>query len=183
MSSDGTSDVAARIRAGDSQAFEALHAQYWQGLVRSAMRYVNDAELAADVVQDIFVSLWIRRSTLVLRGSIAEYLYAAVRNQAVTAARHRHTITQFRDQGMTSTSSESLDASDTTLEFRELEQAIRRRFMELPARCRETFLLYRSGDLELGEVARIMGVSRATAKTQIKRAVAALRDVVTVHRR
>lgn len=174
-------DIVIRLHAGDGRALEALHRRYWHSLVASASRYVYDSDIACDVVQDVFVDLWERRAIWHPRSSIAAYLYGAVRNRALSVARHNRVVEKHRWNEidiapLVPDSLESLEAAD-------LATLLRSRILSLPERCRETFLLYRSGDLTVAEVAQVMEVSTETAKTQIKRAVAALREVVRSYRK
>ena len=187
-------DLVARIRAGEERALEALHIKYWHSLVRAAVRYVGDEELARDVVQDVFSDIWYRRESWAPQGTVAGYLYGAIRNRAISVARHEQWTTRWpgpvgtgaRDEDSEREGSSApypvVDASQAEqLEVAELDALLRARLRSLPERCRETYLLYRGGDLTVAEVAHVMGVSTETAKTQIKRAMAALRDVVTAY--
>ena len=61
------------------------------------------------------------------------------------------------------------------VEASELEAAIRTAIRGLPERCRTAFLLCREEELTYAQAAEVMGVSPATVKTQIARALASLR--------
>lgn len=195
---DAEHDLIVRIQAGEERALEALHVKYWSRLVKAAARYVRDEELARDVVQDVFLDIWYRRDTWAPHGSIAAYLYGATRNRAISVARHEQRMESWsnleggegntRDswRADTALSAEQQTASDPSqaerMEVAELDALLRARLHALPERCRETYLLYRGGDLTVAEVANVMGVSTETAKTQIKRAMTALREVVVAYR-
>lgn len=174
-----------RVRTGDHGALEAVHAAHWDGLVRYAERMTHSSETARDIVQDVFLDLWMHRADWLVRGSIASYLYAAVRGRALRVLRHdrvteRHASdvmnTSFVSGGAFGHQSPADDVE--TIHLLAIVDAVLR---ELPPRCQEAFILYRSHGLELSDVARIMGTSVGTVKVQLKRAVAALRTALAPH--
>ena len=173
------SALIARVQNGDERALEELHIAFWPSLVNLAQRYLHDVDMARDVVQDVYADIWFRHAEWAPRGTIASYLYGAVRNRAISVSRREKVIHGW-DTG--SSELDEIAASTTSvsdhMEVSELDTLLRIRLKSLPARCRETYLLYRGGDLTVAEVARVMGVSTETAKTQIRRAVAALQKTV-----
>src|SRR2546427_2333558 len=86
-SDDVTTDAdervwADRIRAGDTDAFEALYRAYWQRLYAFAFRYVHSKEDAEEVTQDVFFRIWRGRADWIPAGAVRNYLYLSVRNAA-----------------------------------------------------------------------------------------------------
>lgn len=77
----------AELAGGDERALEALYLAHERRLHRVAYRYLESAWAARAVVQDVFASVWYRRATLVVQGSIEAYLAAAVRKRALTVLR------------------------------------------------------------------------------------------------
>ena len=82
-------DLARRIRAGDARAFEELFRSHYAALCRFAHRYLHEAWLAEELVQDLFADLWADHARLELRGSVRAYLFAAVRNRALNYRKHQ----------------------------------------------------------------------------------------------
>src|ERR1700722_3474271 len=76
-----------RLAAGDELALESLFLAHAGALHRIAYRYLHSSWAARAVVQDVFTTVWWRRSTLAVRGPIAAYLTVAVRNRARTVLR------------------------------------------------------------------------------------------------
>ncbi len=76
--------LAAAIRDGDSQAFEILFYRYYgelKGYLRRKYSMADDQ--ARDVVQEGFVRLWEKRSTIDPQRSIRAFLYQVIRNLAI----------------------------------------------------------------------------------------------------
>src|SRR2546423_12743163 len=68
--------LVARIRAGDEAACEVLFRAYHVPLWRFAYGYVHSREVAEELVQDVFCTLWGERSTWDVRVSVRAWLYA-----------------------------------------------------------------------------------------------------------
>ncbi|MEP6778803.1 MAG: sigma-70 family RNA polymerase sigma factor [Gemmatimonadaceae bacterium] len=71
------------MRKGDSAAFAELFGLFNLPLRRSAFRIVRSREVAAELVQDVFLRVWHRREELNVRGDLAAYLFTATRNRAL----------------------------------------------------------------------------------------------------
>ncbi len=67
------------VADGDKDAFTMLYRRYWESLFTSAARALRSKTDAADLVQDIFLSIWNRRNDLRITGSLAAYLQTSVR--------------------------------------------------------------------------------------------------------
>ncbi|MGV3547900.1 MAG: RNA polymerase sigma factor, partial [Pedobacter sp.] len=50
------------VQNSDNKAFNTLYNRYWKKLYATVLHYINDAEIAERVVQDVFVVLWKRRA-------------------------------------------------------------------------------------------------------------------------
>src|SRR5215216_5650542 len=81
-----------RIRAGDEPAFEALFRALAPGLCALVTRYVGARAVAEEIVQDLFLELWTRRSELSIDQSIAAYLFTAARNRALNHRKRERRI-------------------------------------------------------------------------------------------
>src|SRR5438309_12034626 len=78
--------LAARIRAGDESAFEAMFRAYYDPLCRHVAAYLGSRDAAEDVVQGVFARIWEDRDRWVV-SDLGHYLYAAVRRRAISQVR------------------------------------------------------------------------------------------------
>ncbi|UCH10721.1 MAG: RNA polymerase sigma-70 factor [Fidelibacterota bacterium] len=164
---------AERIRAGDARAFEQLFFAYCQSLTSFALRFVQDQDLAEDVVQDVFLRVWTQRSQLDPDRNIKTYLYTATRNQALNVLRHSRVKRQSTEELA------RLDSKVTTpenqLEQQQVSREVHRAISQLPDRCRTIFTMSRFDRLTYAEIAEILHISVKTVETQMGRALKALR--------
>jgi RNA polymerase sigma-70 factor, ECF subfamily len=171
--------------AADRTAFEALFRAHYEGLLRFVVAHLDDRGAAEDVVHDVFLRLWSDRDRLRSHDSPRSYLLAAVRNRIIDQHRRRALERRWivalpTDAEAESEAARVQETADRTepsdpASVAQLEERIRRAVAELPERCRTAFLLCREQELSYAEAAEVMGVSPATVKTQMARALAAMR--------
>lgn len=163
------------IREGDEQAFENVFRAYYPRLCRFAAEYVDSANRARDVVQEVFLRIWERRETWTVQRSLKAYLYQAVRNRALNESRRKTTKQEAeKDLAYTtepSTRSKAADAAHGSA----LSEAVDEAIGELPERRRMAFLLHRRHGFTYEEIACVMGITGKTVENQIGRALKSLR--------
>ena len=53
------------------------------------MKYIGDLEVARDLVQDLFLSIYESRRSISIQTSLKSYLYSAVKNRCLNHIRHQ----------------------------------------------------------------------------------------------
>jgi len=76
-----------RVCSGDEAAFEQIFRGYYAPLVSFACRNVGSQALAEELVQEVFLHIWMRREQWVVERSLAAYLFRCVRNRILNARR------------------------------------------------------------------------------------------------
>lgn len=163
-------DLIAKIRAGDQSALGFLIQSYYEQLAMLVIRYLDSADAADDVLQELFLRIWNGRVNWEVRGSLKVYMYTAARNSALHAVARRDA--RSRAEGKAAIYSEHIVQHDASaeLEQSELAAAARAVVAELPERCREIYLLSSEHGLSYSEIAAMLGISVSTVKTQMGRA-------------
>lgn len=147
-----------------------LFEYYYTGLVVFANRYMHDIEMAEDIVQSVFVRLWENKHAI-KSPSIRYYLANAVKNNCVDLIRKRETQVKYAQRQ----AFQAVDHGDNFWAENELEQMIEKAISNLPARCREIFVMSRYEGLKSNEIARKLQLSQRTVETQIAKALKILR--------
>ena len=80
--------VIAQVVTGDLSTFEMVFRDYYRPLVRYGNTFLKDSDEAEDIVQQVFVSLWEKRSQLDIHTSIRAVLYKAVQNACLNKIKH-----------------------------------------------------------------------------------------------
>src|SRR2546426_1528192 len=136
-------DWGARIRAGDAAAFERAFRTYHPALCKFAFRYVHSRDVAQELVHDVFATLWEERGRLSV-DRLKSYLYAAVRNLAISHLRHELVERRWRERAPAGAAPLDQNEGERRLETAELEAAVERVLDRVPERCRLALTLRRS---------------------------------------
>ena len=86
-----------RVRNGDRAAFNELYGLYWVPLVNYAGLIVGDG-CAEDVVQEVFVRVWLGRDKLRGDGSLRSYLLRAVYRASLNVLRANSYAVTYRSR-------------------------------------------------------------------------------------
>lgn len=162
------------IQRDDKRAFEELYKRTVLPLSKLAYGLLRDKELTRDILQDIFVSLYMRRHELSADINIGGYLNNAVRYKVSTVLRDRlakethHLYLLKREQ-----EAELLQADP--YEHTALKKRIRTGIDSLPEKCRQAFMMNHYGSLSYKAIAHEMGISVKTVEKHISKALQLLR--------
>ena len=76
------------VHQWDESSLQLLYRHFYKALVAFSNQMVSNLEIAEELVQDAFVSLWQQRNTFKNQGVLKAYLYNSVRNKSITYLRH-----------------------------------------------------------------------------------------------
>jgi RNA polymerase sigma-70 factor (ECF subfamily) len=169
--------VAADLR--DSHTFRRAFYEHHRAVYTAAFRIVNDASLAQDVVQDVFLRLWRRPCSFnPERGDLGTYLRLMGRSRALDLWREGQVRGRAADR-LTLVAAEELRVEDhpAVLAERDHDRAeIRDALGKLPEAQREAIVLAYWGGLTADQIARRAHVPLGTAKSRIRLGLARLRE-------
>ena len=72
-----------KLRSGDEKFYRSVFFEYYPLLTFFANKYVNDLDVAKELVQDFFVKLYEKRFALHIQSSFKSYLYKSVYNSCI----------------------------------------------------------------------------------------------------
>lgn len=171
------SELIARIQGGDEAAFELLFREHYGRLCLLATRMLRSDAAAEELVQELLFNIWQQRERWEITGTIAGYLYGAVRNRALNQLRRQQLEQQWRESAQWDVVPlhSATPTPDDHLASSELAAAIDQVVAELPPRCRQAFILRRQQNLSYQEIARVMHIAPKTVEVQIGAALRTLR--------
>jgi RNA polymerase sigma-70 factor, ECF subfamily len=168
-------ELFARLRAGDESAFDALFRAWYAPLVRFANGMLRSEAAAEEVVQDVMLEIWRRRTDLELNSAPNAYLIRATRNRALNSIR-RVRLEESREPQVVADQTRVVAATDALLAEEELATAISHAIEELPPRCKEVFLMSRREQLKYGEIAERLGITVKAVEANMGRALRTMRE-------
>ncbi|TNE48330.1 MAG: RNA polymerase sigma-70 factor [Bacteroidetes bacterium] len=164
-----------RLRGGDESALRTIFDRYYAQLLGDVFPYIQDEDTCQDLVQEVFVELWRKRSTIEIHTSLRAYLRRAAINRALNYIKvNRRTVLEETDSWK-DTADLSSDEIQQQARQEGLEDALRQAIEELPEKCRLVFSLSRFEQLSHKEIAEQLGISTKTIENQITKAMRLLR--------
>lgn len=168
-------DLLTRMAQGDERAFTELYERHWKIIFGYAYNRLRDKEKCRSIVQDIFMSLWERRSVLRVN-SLRDYLFRAVKYTVLDTMNEDEKREEYAKRFFSMYPEGQLD--DTLQEQENLEDLkvnIDRSLAHLPEYYGKAFRLSRLENLTSAEIAKRMNISVRTAENYITVALKHLR--------
>jgi RNA polymerase sigma-70 factor, ECF subfamily len=150
---------------------------FYEGLHRYAFTILGDNDLAKDVAQQVFVTLWEKKDTLSINISVRAYLYRSVYHACInhkTRGTTHYSLYQ-EDPAILSAKPEFLN------DVRELRAILDEAIASLPPQCKVIFLKSREEEKTYAVIARELHISVKTVEAQISKALKLLRAILEKH--
>jgi RNA polymerase sigma-70 factor (family 1) len=167
------------VAAGDKEAFTMLYRRYWQSLFTSAAKALRSKTDAADLVQDIFLSIWNRRHELSITGSLGAYLQTSVRYKVIKYIEKNITRRDYLILFSDMLVNYQPPDVESQLQIKELQTAIQSAVDQMPHKMREVYQLSRKHHLSHKEIAESLGISDETVKKHIQHALQIIKSAIS----
>ncbi|MDR1335251.1 MAG: RNA polymerase sigma-70 factor [Tannerella sp.] len=162
------------------ESFRTLYKKEAPVLISYAARY-TDAGTAEDIVQDIFLKIWNRRSLAFPEDGIRTYLYHAVRHACLDHLRHLDVCLDYAAAFRLKRQIEELyfnDDPDFLMEGDVRLPSIYREIEKLPGKCREIFVMAYLEERKAAEIAALLNLSKRTVEAQLYKGLKAIREAL-----
>jgi RNA polymerase sigma-70 factor (ECF subfamily) len=178
--------LAQRALVGDEDAYALLVERYSTPLFNFICRFLNDYDAANDILQQVFLQLYISLPKLRIGEPLKSWLFQVARNRCLDELRRKHAIHFSELQG----TSEDEDLSpldiipDTSplpeeiADRHDLQAILQRAIDTLPPKFRAVVLLRYTAQFSFSEIGQSLQMPEATAKTYFQRAKPLLRTAL-----
>lgn len=163
----------AQISQGDELAFTSVFNHYVKPLSAFVFKLTQSVPLTEEVIQDSFITLWLKKESLGAVSNFGGYLYTICRNNALAALKKiakEAVCTAVLAQEMLY-DLELVDDSERIAEYRAL---LALAVEKLPTQQRKVYQMSRYERLKHQEIAAKLGISAETVKKHIQLAVSAI---------
>lgn len=151
----------------DETAFREFYKENVFKLFQFAFAFVQNKELAEEIVNDVFLKLWQKRGKLDTIENINVYLYVAIRNTAANYLRKAASRKRIDIERLTVSHFYLSPDPEQVMVTDELRKAIEQSINQLPPKCKLIFKLVKEDGLSSQEVAAILKLSYKTVNTQL----------------
>ena len=172
------------LKEGDENSIKFIFEKYYEGLCLFAESITKNHQVAEEIVEDIFIHLWMNTNTPVINVSVKSYLYRSVHNNCLKYLDKLKTEKKVFDNFHYSILDQELlhpitpDYPISNLIVQELEEKAGQVLESLPNQCREIYTLNRFENLSYSEIAKKLNINVGTVKTQMSRAFQKLREAL-----
>lgn len=166
---DHLNQLVIRLRAGDKRAFDEIYGCFHKRIYLFCKKYGLSDFDAEEITQEVFVKLWMHRSTLDAEKSLSAYLYKIGKNIIVDEFKKKiktHASEEYRMNLMIPGNNVEED-----MDYRDLKNLIDQTLLHLPERRREVFKLSRVKGLSHKEIAQELGISTKTVENHLNLAL------------
>ncbi len=157
------------LRAGNEKIFQEIFNTYYEPLCRFSLNRLENQEEAEELVQDVFVKLWIKREELLIQQSLKAYLYRMVQNRIINRSEHNK-IRKIHQQHVLSNQHEN-SVSENDFHEEELNNLAAMAVESMPEKRRQVYELSRKKGLKYSEIAEKMGISIKTVEVHLSKAL------------
>jgi RNA polymerase sigma factor (sigma-70 family) len=179
--SDGL--LALQCLNGNERAFEGLFKRYRPALFKFIFNMLHEYDLACDVLQHVFLQLYISLPTLETEKPLKSWLFQVARNRCLDELRRKRVV-RFSELETSNEEGESEMLTflpdphplpEEIAERHDVQDRLLCAIQCLPPRFRSVVLLRYSKQLTFPEIGKALGMPEATAKTYFSRAKPLLR--------
>lgn len=175
-------DIVDALKKQDKRRFELFYKKYYRPLLTVAYRYVENTEIAEEIVHDVFITIWNKADQLNIQSSIKSYLFRSIVNSSLNHIKKEkkqlekqsaYKIAQERD--LENGRDETNEADEALLKGLEDALAL------LPEKCKQVMYLSRFGKLKQQDIADQMEISIKTVKNHLTYGFKKLREHIEKH--
>lgn len=164
------------LSCGDTLAFDRLYERYQHAVHANILKLVKTPQLSAEILQDVFVSLWQNRFRIDKTKSIGGWLFVVSYNKSLNAIRNavKESLEYVPEYPESHVAEEHNTEEEEMFEIRMqlLDEAV----SKLPKRKREVFQMYRYEGRTKEDVAAILGLSPRSVSNYLKDANRFIKD-------
>lgn len=162
-----------RLMKIDKQSFEMAYELYWEKVFAVCYNNIKEVEPAKGMVQEIFKSLWERRSELEIE-KIEHYLirsakfktFEYIRNKV---NRQKHNEFQMMDCSVSS------NCTEEQVLFNNLKEKVNVLVDTLPCQCKRVYKMSREQGMSNKEIASLLYISERAVEYHITKAMSRLK--------
>ncbi len=169
------SEILQQVAVGDESAFRALFDEHWQNIYGVAYMLTKSVPMAEDMVQDIFLKIWMKKEQLPSIENFRNYLFIVARNHIFNELKKRSTDILFTDQ-LLDYFNDNKETPEKKLLQKEASHLIQQAIDRLPQQQKMVYRLSREEGLSRNEIAERLDLSPNTVRNHLAKALEMIRQ-------
>lgn len=164
-----------QVAGGDAIAFTTLFNHYQAKIFSISWKLTGVKAAAEDVVQEVFLKLWIHRNKLSEIENFSAYLNTVTSNHVLNMLRKVAYEHSFLKEMLATEFPSSTDTL-SMVSYNELQDLLHRAIAQLPPQQRKVYQLSRDEGLKYEEIAERLQIARSTVKTHMTEALRSIKN-------
>ena len=167
------SELLQNVSTGSTEAFRRLYYLWEPALSSFLFQITKSKELTAEIVQDVFLKIWMTRETLQEIKNFKAYLFVISKNQAINALKKSIVeLEKFKIFADNPHLYEEEVDEKKEYQYSLIDEAID----QLPARQKEVSLLHRYERMTYQEIADRLGIGKESVKSHLSIGIKAVKS-------
>lgn len=169
--------VLERLGNSETDAFAELYNDFAPSSLLFVNNYLNDIEASKDLVHDVFVNIWLKRTQVCKALSFRAYLFRMLKNEIADYFNSKATLKRY-NEWFIQCYNESSDTVNLSLDELDLRTILSEAIDRMPERRRTIFLMSRGGNIPNEKIAAALGISRRTVENSISLALTDIKKLI-----
>ena len=166
--------IIAQVAGGDQLAFRKLFDVYRNKVFTYAIRYLKSREQAEEIVQNVFLKIWLKRDSLIEIKNFGGYLRTVTNNATLDALKKRASEYKHKNESLQEWS--DLDnATEEAIFSKDAQSYVNQALDKLPKQQRLVYQMCHIEGLKQKEVAERLNISPLTVKVHLREAIKGLK--------
>mgnify|MGYP001444542184 FL=1 len=156
-----------KLKKGDYDAYTLLMNNYYKNLCGYANLFTKDPSKSEDIVQNVFVKLWVYRKKIDSNIPIKRYLHKSVYNEFIDQYRKNKSVISLEEKHLKAINTV---IDNNSFDIEKLMTRVNDEIEKLPEKCKRVFILNKKEGLTHDEIAEYLQISKKTVEGHITRA-------------
>jgi len=156
-----------KLKKGDYDAYTLLMNDYYKNLCGYTNLFTKDPSKSEDIVQNVFVKLWVYRKKIDSNIPIKRYLHKSVYNEFIDQYRKNKSVVTLEEKHLKAINT---IIDDNSFDIEKLMTRVNDEIEKLPEKCKKVFILNKKEGLTHDEIAEYLQISKKTVEGHITRA-------------
>ncbi|MEE1946434.1 RNA polymerase sigma-70 factor [Pedobacter sp. KR3-3] len=157
------------LRDGNELAFDQLYRLYSYQIYTNILRMVKDPDVAQELLQDVFLKVWERRSFIDPQKSFKAYLYQIARSRVFDFFRHEK-IARKVESYLSGIHTELHTDLEDQLQYKETRERYDHAVSMLPEQRQKIYILCKIEGKSYSEVSNLLRISSSTIQDHMVKA-------------
>lgn len=166
------------LTLGCIKAFDDIYYQYNDVVYANILKMVKAQDVAADILQEVFISLWQNRHKMRTDRSVAGWLFVVSYNKSATFLKRKLRESINYVENYTNLENYQPEAVVDEELYQKQLAIIEEAVDTLTARKKEVFKLYRFEGRSKNEIASLTGISPHSVKDYLKQSNKTIREYI-----